>query len=138
MTAVQHQIEVIELFELGFRCAQWLDDRALRIIDQHQDVRQFQRRTFADLHARWQAFDDRSFGGADQAGGAFGVIVAFQIETQHNAFAGLASHCAFHIDQPIARLKDAFVQVFAHGRLDVLDALALRPVFRDRLQGRSG
>ena len=80
MPAALHQLKVIKRFEVGFCSRQRGDDRVIRVVNQHQNVRQLQRRRFANLDARGQSVNNRALGGTNQAGGTRLIVVTLQIK----------------------------------------------------------
>jgi hypothetical protein len=66
--AFEHQVKVVEILASRRVRLDRLDHRPIRIIDQYEDMRQLERSSFADCHARGKPIDNRALRGADQAG----------------------------------------------------------------------
>ena len=77
MATVQHQICVINHRPLLF-CKR-LDHGFFRIVNQDDDVREFNRRPSPDAESRRNPLRDRALGCADQGGGALRIVVCLQI-----------------------------------------------------------
>ena len=89
------------------------------------------------MRTAWgDAFEDGPFGGADQAGGAFVVVVLLQIERQHDAVPGLAGDGAFHQDEAFVLHEEVALKVVLHVGTNLLDAAVFfRGVKVDLRQG---
>ena len=123
MPAALHQLKVIERFEVGFGSRQRCNDRVIRVVNQHQDVRQLQRRGFTNLDARGQAVNNRALGGTNQAGGSRLVVVTLQIQTHDHAMARVAGHAALDVHHAVVRYNNTGLQIVVHGPANRRDAL---------------
>ena len=96
VTAVLHQIEVIELRQalpLGLQCA---DDGIFRVVDQQHDMRRLQHGVAPHRHARRQALKYGPLGGTDGRGRTGSVVIAFEVYCADDA----AAHSAVRLRAP--------------------------------------
>ena len=88
MAAFEHEVGVVKLCQLRLFLCEGFDDRPVRVVDEHKDVRQLDRRAFADLEPRRDAGDDGPLRRADQRGRTLGIIVCIKVERQNQTRAG--------------------------------------------------
>ena len=131
MAAAKHEVEIIKLrFGVCSFCKR-LDDRAFRVVDQNENVRQLERRVLADAQPGRNALHDRAFRSADERFGAAAVIVLLKVERHDEAAAGLAIHGAAYEHEALAlAFKRAFRHVAVHGSVDRGDALRFAGLFQ--------
>ena len=124
VAAAQHEVGVVEARELRRLLHQGLDDGALGIVDEDQDMGQLHRGALPDLEARRDAGDDGPFGGADQGAGALGIVVFLQIQGHDQAMAGVAVGGPLDEHEALGLLlEDALLEILLHVGLDGGDAL---------------
>ena len=122
-TAVQHQRKIVQALQRFGE--ERLDHRAPRVVDQHHDVRQLQRRALAHPNPRRQALQNGALGGPNQGLGAGVEIVVLQIQRHDQAPAGPAPRRLPLHPHQAGRLRDqdALGQIAAHGFLNGLNPL---------------
>ena len=121
-------------WQVGFLRAHRLDHRALRVIDQHQDMRQFQATRPGGSHAGRQAFDDRPFGGADEALRAFCISYCSRSRATIRPRRVRRPKCA-PPDQAVSA-EAVFSARYAHVLLDVPGCARPSPGFSRNTSGR--
>ena len=135
VTAVEHEIGVVDRFERVGLLGERLDDGALRIVDQNEDVRQLQRRALADSETRRNALDDRALGGADQRRCALVIIIAFEIERHDKSPARVARHGTSDQHKALRLgFQDALRHILAHVAADRCDALRFAVLAQERFR----
>ena len=125
VTAVLHQVEVIDLLHTAGSGGQRLDDGLFGVVDEQHDVGQLDGGVAAHLGPGRDAVQHRALGGADQRARAGGKVISVQVHHADKAVADLAvGLLALDIDQAVGqRFKHAVGQVLAHGGVDVSDQL---------------
>ncbi|MPM48865.1 hypothetical protein SDC9_95592 [bioreactor metagenome] len=131
MPAFEHKIGIIQLCELRFFQCERLDNRLVRIVDQHEDMRQLDGRAFADFQTRRNTGDNRSLRRTDQRRGTLGIIIGFKIQRHDKASArGTANRTGDEHEALRFLFENAFFEVFAHVLLDAHNALLLAGLFQ--------
>ena len=125
VSAVLHQVEVVELLHGGGCGGQGLDDGLIGVIDQQHDVGQLNGGVAADAGTGRDTIQHGALGGADQRTGAGGEVVGVQIHHADKAVADAAvGLLALDVDQGIGEcLEHAVCHVLAHGGVDIVDVL---------------
>ena len=85
MAAVRHQIKIIKRLHCVFLLLQRLNDRMQRIVDQHHNMRAFQRGLLAHTHPRRQAAFNGPLGRPYQGTAVRAVIILLQIDLSNQA-----------------------------------------------------
>ena len=125
VSAALHQIGVIDLVEPVELIEHRLDDRAVGIVDQDHDVRQFHGGVLADLEARRNALLNGLFGRTDQRAGACLVLIGLEVDggDQTAARCGSAGETLGQDETGRQLTQGAVGQITLHGGIDVCDAL---------------
>ena len=110
--AAQHQLDVVGFFEIFQE--ERFDNRALRIVDQHHDMRRLQRRLLPHLYPRRQATLVGALGGADQLLGPVAIIILLKVERD---------------DQPFARRGAPDITLDQHNTGPLLAQHSIRQIF---------
>jgi len=124
MSAVLHEVEVIEFGELVALCFQRLDNGALYIVNEYHDVRKLQRCVAAYLHARWNAGGNGGFRSAHLGLAALVVVVLLQVDGSDKSGAYLpVGLCAAHeYQRGLILVEQSLVEVLLHGAVDLCNA----------------
>ena len=126
MPAVQHEIGVVQQRQLRRALGQRFDDRAARIVDQHQDVRQLHRRALADTQPRRNPIHNRALRGADEGGCALMIIILLKVQRHHQSLPGISGNGPCDQHKALLPLPEhALRHVRAHALADRLDPLRL-------------
>ena len=123
VTAVLHQLEVIDLLHACSGGSERLNDSALGVIDQQHHVGQLNGSIAAHLGAGRNTIQHRALSGADQRAGAGSEIIGIQIHHTDEAMTDTAvGLLTLHIEEAVAqRLENALVHILLHGGVDVAD-----------------
>jgi len=114
VTTAQHQFKIINRRKVIALCRHRLDDRLLWIVNQYQNMRQFQRRTLANPHPWRDPFQNRALSRPDERLRAFVVIISFQIQRQHQTAACPPFNGSLNVNQPFISRQQIFRQVGLH------------------------
>ena len=129
--AVKHQVGIVKLCQLRFLLGERLNDRLLRVVNQHEDVRQLNGCALADLEPWRNAGNNRPLRRANQRGRSLGIVIRFKVEREDEPRAHHAADRACHQHKPLRLLfENALVEVLAHMRFDALDALRFTGLFQ--------
>ena len=130
MAAALHEVEIIELLVVREVLRKGLDNGLFIVVDENDDVGQFERCAVADPKTRGNALDDRAFGGADKGGRTLGIIVCFEVESDDKAVAGLSVNGAAGENEALALVfEDALLNIFVHSLADGGNALRFAGLF---------
>jgi hypothetical protein len=102
MPATEHQVGFVQLRQRLSLGTDWFYHRARWIVDQHEDVWQFQFGAASHLDARGEARDHRAFGRADRACGLAAEVVLLEIEFQHQPAADSMADGSLYVDGAFA------------------------------------
>jgi hypothetical protein len=121
-TASKHQFGFVQLREPLALGADRFDHRAVRVVDQHQDVRHLELGAAPDLDPRSQALDHRPFGRAYRARGLAAEIVLLEIELQHEPAADAIAERSLDVNGACVCVQHAVGEIAPHRVLDSFDA----------------
>ncbi len=142
MSTLLHQLKIVNRLKL--RVEQGLNNRLVRIIDQHHDVWQLQCCIFTDPDTGRQTIDDRAFSCPDHCFRTRSIVISLKVKCDHQAFtrwhmAGLA----VNQNKPLVlRLKDTLGEILLHGGINLCNTLIailiLQVDFRENKPQRRG
>ena len=116
--AAQHQLRVVQFFQRRLFFRERLHHAAGSVIQQHHDMRRFQRRAPAHGKARRNTLHNGIFAGTHQRCGAFFIAVSLQVHSAHKALPHTALRRAFHIYKTVDTACEHPGAVIGHGGVD--------------------
>ena len=118
-----HQCELVDLLHLRSLCRKRLDHQAIRIVNQHHNMRQFQRRVLPHPDARRQAAFDRPFGRPHPRLAARLIVIRFEVDLSDQPMAHLSrGQLPFQIEVAVRKgAEQPFRKVFLHLRIHPAD-----------------
>ena len=125
VSAAQHQVEVVQLFQLLFPPGQRLDHLLALIVTQEQDMRKLQRCASPDGHAGRDPFRYRLLGRTHRGVDLSAVVVLLQIHHADEAAAELSvMKRALDIEEAVRVCpQEVFSDILFHGLMDARDRL---------------
>ena len=125
MSAVLHQIEVIDHLHAVSSSGKRLNDGLFGVVDEQHHMGQFNGCVAAHAGPGRNTVLNGGLGGTDQGAGAGGEVVSVQVYHAHQAVADLAvGLLALNIDQGVGQgLEHAVSEILLHRGVDVLDEL---------------